>query len=178
MLERGLASIGRLLRIPPPPASPIGDPASVQVFRAAVGSYRFRLLGWAWRQLWKLVGLIFGFLLLRYGAGWIEALAEFDPLPDHLLGWWGGGWWHLLEILALIFFLVQLPISWLLVTLGYRCRWYVISDRSLRIGEGLWQVREQTMTFSNVQNLAVRQGPLQRLFGIADLEVTSAGGGC
>jgi len=177
MFERGLQALGGVLRIPSAPASPLGDPASVQVFRAAVGYYRYRLLGWAWHQLYTIVGLIFGFLFLRYGSGWIEALGDFDQLPDHLLGWWGGGWWHLLEVAALIFFFVQLPISWLWTTLDYRSRWYVVSDRSLRIREGLWQVREQTMTFSNVQNLAIRQGPVQRLFGIADLEVTSAGGG-
>lgn len=33
------------------------------------------------------------------------------------------------------------------------------------------------MTFSNVQNVTVRQGPLQRAFGIADLRVQTAGGG-
>jgi uncharacterized membrane protein YdbT with pleckstrin-like domain len=33
------------------------------------------------------------------------------------------------------------------------------------------------MTFSNVQNVSIRQGPLQRLFGISDLEVRTAGGG-
>jgi hypothetical protein len=34
-----------------------------------------------------------------------------------------------------------------------------------------------TMTFANIQNISVAQGPLQRLFGIADLKVDSAGGG-
>lgn len=33
------------------------------------------------------------------------------------------------------------------------------------------------MTFSNIQNVAIRQGPLQRFFGIADVEVRTAGGG-
>jgi hypothetical protein len=33
------------------------------------------------------------------------------------------------------------------------------------------------MTFANIQNLSIRQGPLQRLFGITDLRVRTAGGG-
>ena len=53
----------------------------------------------------------------------------------------------------------------------------MITDRSLRIREGLWKVQERTMTFSNVQNVSIRQGPLQRLLGIADLRVQTAGGG-
>ena len=38
-------------------------------------------------------------------------------------------------------------------------------------------VEERTMTFSNIQNVAIRQGPVQRLFGISDVEVRTAGGG-
>lgn len=33
------------------------------------------------------------------------------------------------------------------------------------------------MTFANIQQISVRQGPLQRLLGIADVEVHTAGGG-
>lgn len=33
------------------------------------------------------------------------------------------------------------------------------------------------MTFSNIQNVEISQGPVQRLFGIADLKVQTAGGG-
>ena len=33
------------------------------------------------------------------------------------------------------------------------------------------------MALANVQNIAIRQGPLQRLLGIADVEVKTAGGG-
>ena len=53
----------------------------------------------------------------------------------------------------------------------------MVSEESLRIREGLVSVREQTMTVANIQNMNVRQGPVQRLFGIADLEVHTAGGG-
>ena len=33
------------------------------------------------------------------------------------------------------------------------------------------------MTVVNIQNMAVKRGPLQRLFGIADLEIRTASGG-
>ena len=33
------------------------------------------------------------------------------------------------------------------------------------------------MTFANIQNISISQGPLQRLLGIADLRVDTAGGG-
>jgi len=38
-------------------------------------------------------------------------------------------------------------------------------------------IHETTITFENVQNVAVAQGPVQRYFGIADVIVQTAGGG-
>ena len=45
------------------------------------------------------------------------------------------------------------------------------------VREGLVSVREMTLTFGNVQNVSVCQGPLQRLLGLADVVVETAGGG-
>ncbi|MGH8164614.1 MAG: PH domain-containing protein, partial [Rhodanobacteraceae bacterium] len=67
--------------------------------------------------------------------------------------------------------------AYLAVHLRYDTTWYVITGRSLRIRRGIWIIHETTITFENVQNVEVRQGPLQRWFGIADVLVTTAGGG-
>jgi hypothetical protein len=80
-------------------------------------------------------------------------------------------------MLAIAGFVVQLPFTFLMLYLDYDYRWYILTDRSLRIREGLMRIDERTMTFSNIQNVTVRQGPLQRLLGISDLEVSTAGGG-
>jgi hypothetical protein len=61
--------------------------------------------------------------------------------------------------------------------LDYKRRWYLVTDRSLRIREGVWTLHERTMSFANVQNLEIRQGPIARLLDLASLEVRSAGGG-
>jgi membrane protein YdbS with pleckstrin-like domain len=60
--------------------------------------------------------------------------------------------------------------------LRYDTTWYVLSGRSLRIRRGIWVLREITVTFENVQNLRVSQGPLMRFFGIKNLIVDTAGG--
>ena len=52
-----------------------------------------------------------------------------------------------------------------------------MTERSLRIRRGMMVIHETTITFENVQNLKLRQGPLQRHFGIADLVVETAGSG-
>jgi membrane protein YdbS with pleckstrin-like domain len=75
--------------------------------------------------------------------------------------------------------LVVLPdvIAYVGIHLRYDTTWYVLTDRSLRIRRGILDIHETTISFENVQNVEVRQGPLQRYFGIADVLVTTAGGG-
>lgn len=150
------------LRVPPEPAAPEG--ASIRVFRASPAFFRYRLVLWGVGQLTTLVGLIGGVL----------ALAHFGQFVDQSLLRLG---LRAAEAFAWIAFLFQIPFTYALLRLDYDMRWYILSDRSLRIRDGILTVREKTMTFANIQHLTVRQGPLQRLLGIADLEVRSAGGG-
>lgn len=82
-----------------------------------------------------------------------------------------------LELLAVAGFVLQLPFTFAAVRLDFEQHWYVVTDRSLRIRTGLVRLQESTMSFANLQQVEVRQGPLQRLLGIADVRVRSAGGG-
>jgi uncharacterized membrane protein YdbT with pleckstrin-like domain len=68
-------------------------------------------------------------------------------------------------------------LSLAVLRLDFEKRWYVVTDRSLRVREGVVAVREMTVTFANIQNVAVMQGPIQRALGLADLQVETAGGG-
>lgn len=157
-------SITRFLKVPPEPEPPLGSPGSVRVFNAAPGYYRYRLVLWGIRQVGAVIGLVIG---LAFVTGGIEVVAF--PLSSELA--------MLIEVTGIGFFLVQLPLSFLMVRLDYRYRWYMTTDTSLRIREGITAVRERTMTYANIQNLSLKQGPIQRLFGISDLQVRTAGGG-
>ena len=53
----------------------------------------------------------------------------------------------------------------------------MVTDRSLRIREGALVIRESTFTFANVQNVSVQQGPIDRLLGISNVQIDTAGGG-
>lgn len=81
------------------------------------------------------------------------------------------------EIGGILLFLAQLPVTFAAVRLEYELHWYIVTDRSLRIRTGLVRLQESTMSFANLQQVEVQQGPLQRLLGLADLRVQSAGGG-
>ena len=156
--------ITRFLKVPPEPEPPLGSPGSVRVFNASPGYFRYRLMLWVFKQLGTFIGLVVGLVFL---AGGIE-FAVIPITPEVAM---------LLEATGIGLFIVQLPLSFLMVRLDYRYRWYMITDTSLRIREGLMTVRERTMTFANIQNLSLKQGPVQRLFGISDLQVRTAGGG-
>jgi len=156
--------IARFLKVPPEPEPPVGSPDTLRVFNAAPGYLNYRRTVWLLGQVGTGIGLLFGLFFL---------MSEFDfgGVP------FGGRLWAVIEALAVIGFLVQLPVSYLLIKLDYRYRWYMTTDTSLRIREGIATVRERTMTYANIQNISLKQGPIQRLFGISDLQVRTAGGG-
>lgn len=81
------------------------------------------------------------------------------------------------EFSGILLFLVQLPVTFAAVRLDFEMHWYIVTDRSLRIRTGLLRLQESTMSFANLQQVEVKQGPLQRLLGLADVHVQSAGGG-
>jgi|UniRef100_UPI00404A8115 hypothetical protein len=81
------------------------------------------------------------------------------------------------EYAAIVIFILQIPVTLAAVRLDYEQHWYIVTDRSLRIRTGLFSLQESTMSFANLQQVEVKQGPLQRLLRIADVHVQSAGGG-
>jgi uncharacterized membrane protein YdbT with pleckstrin-like domain len=164
MHDRFKAIVLRLLKVPAEPQTPAGSPGSVKVFRAAPNFYRLNLFTWGIRQA-AAFGALFVFLVV-----WHTSVSKQLPPRVNLIV-------DLLKVAGLVLLVAQLPLSYMLVRLDYEMRWYIVTDRSLRIRTGIWNVRESTLTFANIQQITVRQGPLQRLLGIYDLEVTTAGGG-
>jgi len=158
------ALLVRLLRVPPEPQPPDGSADSLMAFRAAPAYYRYSLLKWAIPQFGALAGLLFSI--------WGFELLTFDGL-DRFLERYSLGF---LELVGIPIFALQAVVGFLLLRMHYELRWYMVSDRSLRIREGIYVVKERTMTIANIQNMAVHQGPLQKWFGIADLQVRTAGG--
>lgn len=88
-------------------------------------------------------------------------------------------WWVSLLLLPPTLFLIVAPdiVAYIAIHLRYDTTWYVLTERSIRIRRGIWIIHEVTITYENVQNVTVRQGPLQRYFGIAEVNIDTAGGG-
>ncbi|MCC7054274.1 MAG: PH domain-containing protein [Gemmatimonadaceae bacterium] len=147
-----------LLRIeggePHPPAGHV--PAEIRrIERAAPGYLRLKLFWWGlYAAAWGLAVVIASTLLL---------VADVRLL--------------LLVIPLILVALAKAATLYVTMRLDYELRWYVLTDRSLMIREGVWNVKEITLTYANAQNVRVTQGPLERLFGFSTVEVETAGGG-
>jgi membrane protein YdbS with pleckstrin-like domain len=139
-----------------PPEPPSGSHASAQVFRASPRYLTYRLL-----VFWLACAVV----ALALGVALVVALVEGEVVGIAVTA-------LAVPVVASVLFC-----AWFTVRLEYDLRYYVVTDRSLRVREGAWTVREMTITYANIQNLRVVQGPLQRLFGIYDLRVETAGGG-
>jgi uncharacterized membrane protein YdbT with pleckstrin-like domain len=120
-----------------------------------------------------------GFLRYLKFYFWLALLAIDIPIT---IGW------LVLLVAAPFLGLLLAPVAWFIIIapdivayiaihLRYDTTWYIMTDRSLRLRRGIWFIREVTITFENVQNILVRQGPVQRWFGISDLVALTAGGG-
>lgn len=151
----------KLLRVPSEPSPPAGAPDSVRTFRASRRYYAVSLLGWAITQALAVAGIIFVLQL--------DFIESFSSRVQTLIRGF--------ELLGLGAWLLQLPFTYFMVRLDYELRWYIVTDRSLRIRTGVNRVREMTLTFANIQQITVKQGPLQQVLGIADVQATTAGGG-
>jgi uncharacterized membrane protein YdbT with pleckstrin-like domain len=151
------------MRVPPKPDPPEGSAESIRVFRAGQNFYRWRLALWVVANIGAAIGIVVAFFF------WRGLIAMTPPLARLGL--------HAAELVGAIGFIVSLPFTFYRQRLDYEMRWYVVTDRSLRIRSGIWNVAELTMTFANIQDLRVTAGPIQGLFKLADVEVRSAGGG-
>ena len=148
------AGILALLRLPAGPPEPPPGGKVVRIFNASPRYLRYKLVT---VFIGALVGLVLAVLLF------IGALATGGPL-------WVAFVVESLFSGAVVFF------GYFTARLGFEMRYYILTDRSLRIREGVIFLRESTLTFANVQNLRIRQGPIQQLFGISDVLVDTAGG--
>ncbi|REJ80100.1 MAG: hypothetical protein DWQ30_13465 [Acidobacteria bacterium] len=176
-----------LLKVPERPSLPPGPEGSVDCFRASRRFLAYTVLKWGLKQLGAVISLVVSLAFLtgfQWGPfGAIEPMRELaeEDISIGVLGFVSvdttmGDLLGVIESFAIGAFLIQLVVSGFFLKLAWELRWYMVSDTTIRIREGLVRLKEQTMTMANIQNMSIRQGPLQRLFGIYDLEVQTAGG--
>ena len=155
-------SCERILRIPPDPHPPPGDEASTRIYRAAQNYYKYLVMIWALTSALTILPALFAEIAF-VAIGFTETNFSF--------------FWALIPAFVLLIMIVVSVFHLAVIRLKYEKRWYIITDRSLRVREGVVGIQEMTVTFANIQNISISQGPVQRLLVIADLRVDTAGGG-
>ena len=159
MIRLLVAILGPLLKVSPtPPHVPQGkDPI---VFRASERYLAYRYLALAGQSLAVLVAPVVMPIAMAAAA------AQGKPAPTAVWVFWG---------IFCVAAVIGVALALVSVRLDYEFHCYVMTDRSLRIRHGIWDQVEATLTFANVQNVRVVQGPVERLFGIASVVVDTAG---
>lgn len=153
---------------PDPPRLPVGAHGETHVFRASRSYWRYRMLGYA-------LGMLFFGLFTMLPAGGVL----FASFQGNQLGWGPneGMIAKIIFTIVLLFYVGMGAVWYAVVRLDYEFRWYIVTERSLRIRQGIGTFEETTLTFANVQNAEILQGPLERAFGFANVLVETAGGG-
>ena len=147
----------RWFRVPQhPPSLPVHTGENMCSFRPAPGFLRYLKF-----KFWVVLTLIDVAIIVP----WI-AFTIVMPMVGLLIS----------PLVLAIAFLPDI-IAYMAIHLRYDTTWYVMTERSMRIRRGIWVINEITITFENIQNVTIRQGPLQRFFGISDIRVHTAGGG-
>lgn len=144
----------RYFRVPENPPEIPGKPREAHQFKPSQGFLDYLKL-WFWIVLW-----IIDLSLL---ACWIIIF---------VVQWWVG---LLLTPIALAVIILPDIFAYIAIHLRYDTTWYVLTERAMRIRRGIWIIEERTITYENIQNVKVTQGPVQRHFGIADVVVETAG---
>jgi membrane protein YdbS with pleckstrin-like domain len=140
-----------------PPQAPLGSPDSVQILKPSPKYLTMNLM------------VHFGSMAIALtfeAVGW--ALAP-SPAATAAMAF--------ASIAVIALTLIVTLLRYFLLRLDYDMRFYVLTDRSVRIRRGALSIEESTFTFANVQNLRLEQGPLERVLGLARLHIETAGGG-
>lgn len=84
-------------------------------------------------------------------------------------------WGVVIACVLVVFEFLAIAFALVVVRVDYEMRHYLVGDRSLRVAQGAWKREEVTLSYANVQNLEVTQGPIERVFGFKSLTVSTAG---
>lgn len=85
------------------------------------------------------------------------------------------GWAIAIALLAVVAELISIAFALVTARVDFELRHYLVGDRSLRVAQGAWTREEVTLSYANVQNIEVTQGPLERMFGFKSLTISTAG---
>ena len=106
-------------------------------------------------------------------------VAKFDPKVK-IYWYFQGIWVHALLVMGLIG-IITLPCwiigGWFICTARYNNLHATLTSTSIHLKKGVITKVEKTIPLEKIQDLGMRTGPLLNLFGLASIQIETAGGG-
>ena len=110
---------------------------------------------------WMVVAFVF---YLNIFLNWLFADKELEAFFDKYL------------IFLLIGFAVVALTRLAIIYLGFQKKGYAVREQDISYKTGLFFKTKTLIPFNRIQHSEVKQGPIERLFGIASLHIFTAGG--
>ncbi|HHX65927.1 MAG TPA: PH domain-containing protein [Chloroflexi bacterium] len=111
-------------------------------------------------------------LIAKY-FGWLALVLVFT-LPWVLIGFAPGVGWPFV-VFYLLAHMVVVAIAAILIPMYYRSLSYELTDEEVIVRKGIWTRTVQTVPYRTVTNVEVKRGPLDRMLGLASIDVHTAG---
>lgn len=81
-------------------------------------------------------------------------------------------WYDAIAIIAVLF---QVLFVFLKPTIGYKRHRYRINDESIETVTGIFNISHEIVPIRRMQQINVEQGPINRIFNLATIEIVTAG---
>ncbi len=82
-------------------------------------------------------------------------------------------WIYYIIIIVLLTIVIS---SYVLTIKGFRKKLYALREKDIIYKEGIFWRTQLLVPFNRIQHAEVNQGPLQRIFGLSELKIYTAGG--
>jgi len=110
---------------------------------------------------WTVIGFAF---YLNVFLNWLFAGEELEAFFDQYL------------LLLLIGFVVVALVRFAIIYISFYKKGYAVREKDISYKTGLFFKTKTMIPFNRIQHSEVKQGPIERLFGIASLHIFTAGG--
>lgn len=88
----------------------------------------------------------------------------------------GNPWRHWLQIACVVVFVLELLETLISPFFRYNRYRYRLSDEEVQVKEGYLFLEHTIVPISRLHKINIESGPIDRLFGLASVEITTAGG--
>ena len=159
------------------PPTPIQGAQPIRLLRPGRRAHQWHWVKWLGAQLSALVGLVLVLTAIDVTEwlppefGFVSFFTRWDDMGDYIPEEWRWLW----ITVTLGGFLTQFMLTLTTVWLEWRTIGYLVTDQGVQLRRGLWTTHETSLRFSHVQQVVFKQDAVQRLLGLADVALSTAG---